>query len=803
MRSRISAGRALGETEAGALARLVLQAALEFRPLAVQALIAHPAARFGRGRAEKDAAARALEIGVFRAAPIPALEDLDAAFEAARAAAADGHAHPAVRSIGETKRAAGERLARDCAAALGPLRALKPSTPLGGWLDAHRAALAAVLEAPERDRAAPHGLAALEALLEEWRAAAGDGFPCALGQYVRLVDDALAGVRAPPAPGGNPRLQILGLLEARLLAFDRVLIAGLDEKVWPPSVDTDAFLNRPMRAELGLSPPERRIGQTAHDFAAALGAREAILSRARKRGGEPTVASRLLLRLAAAAGAPATKAAERRGETYLAWARALDQPEEVVPVEPPAPKPPVEKRPRSLSVTRIETLRRDPYAIYAERILKLGVLPPVERTLGPREAGEAWHGALEDFAKAFPAGALPAEARAALVGFARTRFAALLRDPAFSGLDWPNIEKAIDFVIRFESESRGAIERIYVERQGALEFALSDGAPFTLTARADRIDRLADGEARLIDYKSGTPPSIKEVTIGLAPQLTLEAAILAEGGFADLGPMPPQQALYLKLGGPDGGKARDAADKGEPLARLAARHLADLKVLLGELVEQDLEVREVAGGEPGERFAFVGRIARLAAVGTAELEIERLLRRHRSKVGEAAFGQNRGLERQLRRKADRHLLYAWRRSAFIVDEPRLAVGEPVDPVGARRERERRAVAEREFERALAFDVDPLDGAAAFALEPDDKVDRLLDIRPVETREGRVSQERGEAGACETDQRRARFRRQRAGREGFGEILQRPVPGLARLTGPERALDRRKDAELQDPLGVVA
>ncbi len=127
-----SAGRALGETEAGALGRLILQAALEFRPLPVQALIAHPAARFGRSRAEKDAAARALEIGVFRAAPIPTLDDLDAALEAARAAAGDGHAHPAVRAIGEARRAAAERLVRDCAAALGPLRALKPSNSARG-----------------------------------------------------------------------------------------------------------------------------------------------------------------------------------------------------------------------------------------------------------------------------------------------------------------------------------------------------------------------------------------------------------------------------------------------------------------------------------------------------------------------------------------------------------------------------------------------------------------------------------------------------------------------------------------------
>ena len=431
-----SAGRSLGQTEAGALSRLILDAATDFRPLALQALVAHPAARFGRDRAAKAAAARALELGVFRAAPIAALDDLDAVFAAARAAAEDRHAHPAVRSVGEARRAEGERLARDCAAALAALRA-PASAPLRDRLAAHRAALAAVLAAP--DGGVPHGFAAIEDLIAEWSAAASDGFPCTLSEYARLFEDALSVVRAPPAPGAYPRLAILGLLEARLLAFDRTLVAGLDEKVWPPAVDTDAFLNRPMRAQLGLSPPERRIGQTAHDFVAALGAREAILSRAKKRGGEPTVASRFLQRIGAAAGADAMREAEGRGARYLSWARALDRPDAIAPEPRPEPKPPVDKRPRSLSVTRIETLRRDPYAIYAERILRLAVLDPVERDLGPREAGDAWHAALEDFARAFPSGALPPEARETLRRMARERFAGLLRTPlsrASPGRTW-------------------------------------------------------------------------------------------------------------------------------------------------------------------------------------------------------------------------------------------------------------------------------------------------------------------------------------------------------------------------------
>jgi len=582
-----SAGRTLGQSEAGVLARLILEAAKNLGPLRAQALIAHAAARLGRTRAELDATARALELGVFRAAPISSLDDLGQAFGAAREAAQDRHAHPAVRAIGEAERAAAERLALDLASVLGPLRAMRLSAPLREWLAAHRHALDAILAGPEAERSAPNGLELLYELLIEWDEAASGGFPCTLTDYAALFDAALGSVRAPPGRGGHPRLKILGLLEARLLSFDRVILAGLDEKVWPPTVETDAFLNRPMRAELGLSAPERRIGQTAHDFVAALGAREAVISRAKKRDGEPTVASRFLLRMSAAAGAGAIQAAERRGETYLAYARAIDEPTVVAPVKRPEPRPPVELRPRSLSVTRIETLRRDPYAIYAERILRLQTQDPIERELGPREAGEAWHGALQDFAERYPSGALPPQARADLVRLARARFALLLADPAFEGMNWPNIEKAIEFVLDFERRTRGEIVRILVERPGKIVLPLRTGAAFTLTARADRIDIMRSGGATLIDYKSGSPPGAKEVKIGLAPQLSLEAAILMRGGFDGLDAVKPERALYLKLGGPNGGREQPAGGEEADICDLAEQHFAGLEALLDQFADPD------------------------------------------------------------------------------------------------------------------------------------------------------------------------------------------------------------------------
>jgi ATP-dependent helicase/nuclease subunit B len=592
------------------LARLILEASIEFTPRSFLALLAHPAARFGRSLKQIEAATRALELAVFRAIPLASLDDLEGAFDAALAAADERHAHPAIRRVGDANRQAAEALARDVASVLAPLRALGPSLSLRDCLTQHRAAIAATIAGPHGSMKDAHGSEQLTQLMEEWSEAAAGTFPTALNEYSALFDDALAAARAPPARGGHPRLMILGLLEARLLSFDRVLLAGLDETVWPPAVETDAFLNRPMRAALGLSAPERRIGQTAHDFVAALGAREAILSRARKRGGQPTVASRFLQRMAAAAGPSAMKEPEERGELYLTFARALDRPTSFEPQRRPAPRPAVELRPKALSVTRIETLRRDPYAIYAEYILRLKTLEAVEREIGPRETGMAWHATLQQFVEAYPSGALPPEARDRLLSMARTSFALLSDDPSFA-LHWPNIEKGLDFFLGFERDTRDLVAQSWVERQGALAIPLANGTPFKLSARADRIDFLRSGGARIIDYKSGAPPKAKDVKAGFSPQLTLEAAMLQQGGFEGLPPLQTELAIYLKLGGAAGGENKHAGGKGENIGGLAELHFAGLKMLLEAFACEDTPYLSLPFPKFAPRFSDYDHLARV------------------------------------------------------------------------------------------------------------------------------------------------------------------------------------------------
>ena len=605
-----SAGRALGQSPAGALARLILEAAIEFTPRSCLALLEHPAVRFGRSPREVEAATRALELAVFRAVPLASLDDLERAFAAARAAAQEQGAHPAIRRIREGDRQAAQALAREVASVLAPLRALGSNASLRDCLAQHRAALATVVAGARGGAEDAHGFEQLTELMDEWSEAAIETFPAALNEYSALFDDALAAARAPPSGVGHPRLMILGLLEARLLSFDRVILAGLDETVWPPAGETDAFLNRPMRAALGLSAPERRIGQTAHDFVSALGAREAILSRAKKRGGQPTVASRFLQRMAAAAGQRAMTEPEERGQRYLAYARALDRPTEFRAQPRPAPRPPVELRPKGLSVTRIETLRRDPYAIYAEYVLRLKALEPVEEDIRPRQTGIAWHAALQEFVEAYPSGALPPDARDRLVSIARARFALLLDDPTFA-LHWPNIEKGLDFFLAFERRSRSATAQIWVERRGAIVVPLTSGTSFKLSARADRIDLLQSGGARLIDYKSGSPPIAKDVKAGFSPQLTLEAKMLRQGGFEGLPPLDAEEALYLKLGGAAGGEEKHAGGKGENILDLAERHFAGLKMLLDAFACADTPYQSRPFPKLVPRFSDYDHLARV------------------------------------------------------------------------------------------------------------------------------------------------------------------------------------------------
>jgi ATP-dependent helicase/nuclease subunit B len=462
-------------------------------------------------------------------------------------------------------------------------QAIKRARDLRTLIDCHIAAAEALAATAEDEGAvrlwAGEAGEALATVLAELREASGDG-ALALGgaaraRYPALFTTLFGGQVVRPRYGRHPRLAIWGPLEARLQHTDLVILGGLNEGTWPSEVDPGPWLSRPMRADFGLPPPERRIGLAAHDFAQAFCAPEVVLTRATRIDGTPTVPSRWLLRLDAVLETFDPKPSLARDEAaWLGWAQALDQPKTAIPSAPPAPCPPRAARPRKLPVTAIETWMRDPYDLYARRILKLKALDPLDADPGAAELGILVHRALEIYIRDHPGGP-PADAEAVLLACGRKAFEDEATPPGVRALWWPRFERIAAWLAARDSNGTGG--KRFAEVKGELTLDLPSGG-FTLTATADRIDLGSDGALRILDYKTGSVPSGKEVEFGFAPQLPLEAAIAAAGGFAGV-PRAPVAALeYWRLTGAEPpGEIKPVRD--DPQAR-AESALEGLRALI-------------------------------------------------------------------------------------------------------------------------------------------------------------------------------------------------------------------------------
>jgi ATP-dependent helicase/nuclease subunit B len=535
-----SAGTPAGATPLGVLARLVAEVGLAGDdPAAMVALLKHPLADFGLTPANRFAAVDRLERRVLRG---PRL-----APGAAALSAAVRH-----RSVTAPEAMDGARdLAERLTAALAPLAAcaMETSVSVAALAAAHAAALAAVRTPPDDADAPPPASAEAHfaAVFERLAGTDAAGLELAPREWPALFET-LAGSTAVRPVGMRPgRVEIWGPLEARLQAADLVVLAGLNETTWPRVVGVDPWLTRPMRSALGLEAPERRIGLSAHDVEMALGAPRVLVTRSLRAGGAPTVASRFLQRLKAVAGPAGAAAMMAEGERHLDRARRLDRPDGPPVAAPrPEPKPPLAARPKGLSVTEIETLIRDPYAIYARRVLQLKALDPIAEDPGAADRGNIVHDALAAFLRAHR-GPFDDAAVAALLDAGRRAFATVADYPEVTALWWPRFERIARAFVALEAGRPKPLDRKF-EITGALTVPRRTG-DFTLSGRADRIDVTADGLV-VVDYKTGGAPTVAQVKSLIAPQLPLEAAIIRAGGFAGVPADAPLAALtYVKLRG--------------------------------------------------------------------------------------------------------------------------------------------------------------------------------------------------------------------------------------------------------------
>jgi ATP-dependent helicase/nuclease subunit B len=435
--------------------------------------------------------------------------------------------------------------------------------PLGALADAHlrfTEALASVdgnAEALWAKEAGEAAAALFREILET--AEPEDRWPPAA--YPALLARMMTATPVRPRRPAHPRLFIYGQLEARLQQTDLTILAGLNEGAWPRAAEPSPWLNPAMRESLGLPPLERRIGQAAHDLVQLASGPTVVLSRAEKDlDGSPTVPSRWLVRLKALLDGRLDGGWQAIGEKpfWRQWVESLDDPGgQPRPEQRPEPKPPVSVRPRKLSVSDVGLWMTNAYALYAKRVLNLKPLDALEGDPGAGDRGTIIHEALERFVRAYPED-LPDAALSKLRAFGREAFARFEHRPQVRALWWPRFMEAARWALAQEEACRPDLRRILAEVKGELEIEAPAG-PFSLTARADRLELRADGGVVIVDYKTGTPPTPKDMELGVAPQLPLEGAILQAGGFgagdgSEIAALLAGLQFWQLSGNEDGGK---------------------------------------------------------------------------------------------------------------------------------------------------------------------------------------------------------------------------------------------------------
>ena len=487
-----SAGQPLSQTAAGTLSLAIAAATVEnLAPVPLLALLKHPLiGGDGDGRLQWLDAVRLLDLGLRGPRPRAGIDGLDERF-AGKADRAWGLVRPFVA----------------------PLRDGLAATSLA-QLAAHLRQSAERL-AGEAAWRGPDGRLAADLLGKLEQSSEASAIAVAPEDVVPLLRGLMDGIPVRRPYGGHPRIFIWGLLEARLQKADLMVLGGMNEGVWPSLPSPDPWLAPQIRRALGLPRLEFRTGLAAHDFMSALGAPRLLLTRARRDSRSPTVASRLWLRLQAMTGGMT------RDQRLERLAIALDASAEVEPAARPAPRPPIEARPKKIAVTDLDRLRADPFAFYAKAILRLRPEDPVDAEHHAAWKGTAVHEVLESWFKQDDCD--PAKLRA--------RAEALLADeaihPMLRALWSPRLLEAIAWIAEQSAKDKaeGRVPEL------AEEFGEAEVAGVTLYGKVDRIDRLPDGRLAIVDYKTGQAPPKKAVAEGFAMQLGLLSLIARDGGF--------------------------------------------------------------------------------------------------------------------------------------------------------------------------------------------------------------------------------------------------------------------------------
>ncbi len=377
-------------------------------------------------------------------------------------------------------------------------------------------------------------------------------------------------------PGAASGVRLLDDQAARYGLFDDITVVGLVEQEWPEKPRRNIFYPPQLLKALGWPSEKDRRGAADARFIDLLGSASTWVELSTFQLDDEAIVSRSMqlddVARAHLSTVTRTSAATLIGDEALAQSDVS----QVVRAEPAAEwlalrvaRPPADdpdfhgrtgpREGRTWSVSALETYIGCPFRFFAQHILRLEEEPDDEEVMDPRRQGQFVHGVFETFFtewqdrghREITAANLP-DARRVFVAVVDRALAALpegeaalertrlLGSPAAAGLG--------EAVFRMEAERPvPVVRRLLEEKLDGLFTIESANGPrlVSLRGKADRIDLLADGTFRLIDYKLGWPPDRNKALQLPIYALCAEQALRVRHQRWVLG-----EAMYLAFKGP-------------------------------------------------------------------------------------------------------------------------------------------------------------------------------------------------------------------------------------------------------------
>lgn len=359
--------------------------------------------------------------------------------------------------------------------------------------------------------------------------------------YNEILSSILGTIETPPPSRGiRPQVQIIGILESRLLRSDLMIMTDMNEESWPMQPGDDPWLNRQMRNKIGLPDTAQMLGHAAHDMVNILGSDKMLLTRSKSEKGKSTTPNIFwhLLKYHAQANDTAIKTAD----SYLSmvrkhWSSRTDKAH-----FPPSVSVPKKHLPDTITISDCQYLLNSPYIFYLKNIAHLKPLQPLSLQTDAVNFGIMIHDLLNRIA---------ADSISSNFSRSKSLLNFMLKkymQSAFALSFWQKRAENILSYFHDDLKKSGQLNGIVTEIPGS--FILKhQGVEIEIKGRSDRIN-IYPNQLEIIDYKTGQVPTQKAVELNQAPQLSLEAALYYQGSYQKLLPNKGiKKVSYWKLSG--------------------------------------------------------------------------------------------------------------------------------------------------------------------------------------------------------------------------------------------------------------